>query len=131
MKNILNKFEQVFNKAQNVTQGLDDAFNSLPQGFFEIDNIVEDIIEKKSMELFMCGISRDDFDIYYTMDLNEAKKRLLILRHQLSFFTDEIKKQILIKEKEIKEKERQDKIMNMHDLSKKFGESNELLINFK
>lgn len=135
MKNILDKFERVFNKAPNVTQGLDDAFNSLPEGFFEVDNIVEDIIEKKSMELFICGIKRGDFDIYYEMNLEEARARLSILRHQLNFFTDEIsyeiKKQLSIIEKEIKEKERQDKIMNMHDLSKKFGESNELLINFK
>lgn len=114
MKNILNKFEQVFNKAQNVTQGLDDAFESLPEGFLEIDNVVEDIIKEKSRELFMCGISRDDFDIYYTMNLCEAKKRLSILKHQLSFFTDEIKQNV---------------VMAHHALGGKFG--NDLLIELK
>jgi len=108
MKNILDKFEKAFDKAKNVTQGIDDAFDSLPDGFVEIDNIIEGIIREKSRELFSCEIQRSDFDIYYNMSLSEARKRLDILNHQLDFLTDEID---------------QDVIMARHALSGKFGNS--------
>ncbi len=118
MTNIFDKFEKEFNEAKNVTEGLDKAFNSLPSSSFRLEKIIDNIRQKKARELEYCGIVESDFNYYYNLDFDEAKKGLSILVKHLNYFTEEF----AAKNKQLE----QERIMAIHAIEGKFGDCAEI-----
>jgi predicted nucleic acid-binding Zn-ribbon protein len=118
MTNIFDKFEKEFNEAKNITEGLDKAFNILPSSSFRLEKIIDNIRQKKARELEYCGIVESDFNYYYNLDFDEAKKGLSILVKHLNYFTEEF----AAKNKQLE----QERIMAIHAIEGKFGDCAEI-----
>lgn len=118
MTNIFDKFEKEFNEAKNVTEGINKAFNSLPSSSFRLEKIIDNIRQKKARELEYCGIVESDFNYYYNLDFDKAKKCLDILVKHLNYFTEEF----AAKNKQLE----QERIMAIHAIEGKFGDCAEI-----
>lgn len=126
MINIFDKFEKEFNEAKNVTEGLDKAFNSLPSSSFRLEKIIDNIRQKKARELEYCGIVESDFNYYYNLDFDKAKKCLNILVKHLDYFTEQFKVEDELKGKKLKKQMKQERIMAIHAIEGKFGDCAEI-----